>query len=83
MPEEDAKIFGEAYEIWQQWRSVLITELSQWEQLTADFEGLAVRHPESRLALRLAIGMMDSFDDLYKDGRKPAVADYIGREDLS
>jgi stage V sporulation protein B len=44
--------------------------------------GFVCRHPESRLALRLAIGLMDTIDDLYHDGQAPAVPDYIGRADL-
>lgn len=83
MPEEDAKIFGEAYELYEKWRSVEIRRPEQWLEATNDFHGLVCRHEGNQLALRLAISLMDTFDDLYKDGNVPAVPDYIGRSDLT
>ena len=50
--------------------------------MTTEFHDFILRHNESRLALRLAIGIMDTFDDLYRDGAVPAVPDYFGRNDL-
>ena len=82
MPEEDGKIFGEAYQLYDKWRGILISELSQWEQLTAELHTFVCKYPESRLAMRLAVGLMETFDDLYKNGAKPAMPDYIGRGDL-
>ena len=82
MPEEDAKIFEEAYRLYDKWRSVMISTPEEWVKLNHDLEGLVTRYQESRLALRLAIGLFDTFDDLYKDGKQPAVPDYFGRSDL-
>jgi hypothetical protein len=82
MPEEDGKIFGEAYQLYDKWRGTRIERPEQWLHLTEELHGFVCRHPESRLALRLAIGLMDTIDDLYHDGQAPAVPDYIGRADL-
>lgn len=82
MPEEDAKIFGEAYKLYEKWRGTDIHTLDQWCQLTNEMYDLVEKHVDSRLALRLAIGIMDTFDDLYRDGQKPPMPDYFGRSDL-
>lgn len=82
MPEEDGKVFGEAYELYEKWRSVLIETPEQWIQVTNEMHAFVCRHEASRLALRLAIGIMDTLDDLYKGGQRPPVADYLGRGDL-
>ena len=82
MPEEDGKIFGEAYTLYEKWRSVLIDKPEQWIQVTNEMQELCLKHPGNRLAMRLAIGLMDTIDDLYHDGAVPAVPDYIGRGDL-
>lgn len=82
MPEEDAKIFGEAYALYEKWRSVLITELDQWLQITNEFHQFVERNSGNPLALRLATGIMDTFDDMYRNGKQPVIPDYIGRGDL-
>ena len=82
MPEEDGKIFGDAYALWDKWRGMRIERKEQWLQVTEELHGFVCRHESSRLALRLAIGIMDTLDDLYKGGQVPAVPDYIGRGDL-
>ena len=82
MPEEDGKIFGEAYQIYEKWRSVVIDGEEQWTEFIRDVHGLAARYDGNRLALRLAVGIADTFDDLYRNGAKPPMPDYFGRSDL-
>ena len=82
MPEEDAKVFGEAYGLYEKWRGILIETPEQWIQVTNEFHEFVVRNGTSRLALRLAVGIMDTLDDLYKGGQRPPMADYLGRGDL-
>ena len=82
MPEEDAKIFQEAFTLYDKWRGIQIRTAEQWLQVTNDMQQLCLDHPGSRLAMRLSIGLMDTIDDLYHDGSVPAVPDYIGRSDL-
>lgn len=82
MSEEDAKIFQEAYQLYDKWRGVEIRTGEQWIQVTNEMQKLCLDHPGNRLAMRLAIGLMDTIDDLYHDGAVPAVPDYFGRNDL-
>lgn len=82
MPEEDAKIFQEAYQLYDKWRGVQIRTGEQWIHVTNEMQDLVLKHPGNRLAMRMAIGLMDAIDDLYHDGAVPAVPDYIGRGDL-
>ena len=82
MSEDDRNIFAWIYHCYAKWRAIQITELAQWQQLTAELHGFVCQHKDSRLALRLAIGIMDTFDDLYHDGNKPPRPDYFGRTDI-
>ena len=82
MPEEDRKIFGEAYELYEKWRSQLIETPEQWLEVTAGIHDFYARHEGSALALRLAVGIWETLDDLYRNGKRPVMPDYIGRSDL-
>ena len=82
MPEADAKTFGEAYELYEKWRSVRIETEMQWIQITMEFHDFVVRNGSTGLAQRLATSIMDHFDDLYRNGKKPEIIDYIGRSDI-
>ena len=82
MPEEDGKTFGDAYRLYEKWRSVEVSSLDEWMQITKELHDFIVEHQESPLSTRLVIGIMDTFDDLYKNGMKPSFVDYIGRSDL-
>ena len=79
---DDAKIFGEAYELYERWRVTDISTPEQWMRITNEFHEFACRHPGNRLAMRLAVSLMDTFDDMYRNGKKPDMPDYFGRSDL-
>ena len=82
MPEEDGKTFYDIYQLYEKWRGIEINTIDLWMAVTNELYDFVVSHGSSPLAVRLAIGVMDTFDDLYKDGLKPAIADYFGRSDL-
>ena len=82
MSDEDKKIFSELARLYDKWRGRLIEKPEEWEELTKEFHGFCCRHPDSRLALHMAVAAMWTFDDLYKDGAKPPIPDYFGRGDL-
>lgn len=82
MPEEDKQIFREVYELYDKWRGTLMETEDQWLMITAEFHALVVKHPESRLALHLVTGIMDHFDEMYRNGNRPKMQSFIGREDL-
>ena len=83
MPEEDAKIFGEAYEIYNKWRWKVISP-AEFTDLNIELAHFAERNhwQENPLAKRLAMALFDIFDDMYRDGKVPAIPDYFGRSDL-
>ena len=82
MPEEDKQIFREAYELYDKWRGTLMETDEQWLTITAEFYQFIQRHTESRLAIHLATGIMDHFDEMYRNGNRPKMPSYLGREDL-
>ena len=83
MPETDEKIFGEAYELYNKYRWRILKD-EDFLNLSNDIAALAARYDFQRnpLANRLSLMLFDVFNDLYKDGRVPAMPDYFGRSDL-
>lgn len=82
MPENDAKIFGEAYEIYNKWRWKVIKP-AEFVDLNMELADFIARNDEKNpLTMRLAVALFETFDDLYSGGKVPAVPDYFGRSDL-
>ena len=81
MPEEDRQIFGEIWNIYNKYRWKILTE-EDFVQLTAELGAFAELHQSSALAYRLAGATFDVFNDMYRNGNKPAIPDYIGRSDI-
>ena len=82
MPEEDGKIFGEAYQLYDKWRGQVIGTAEKWLEVTNEIHGFYERHEGNALALRLSVGIWEALEDLYRGGKVPAMPDYIGRSDL-
>ena len=83
MPETDEKIFGEAYELYNRYRWRILKD-EDFIQFSNDIAALAAKYDfqHNPLANRIALMLFDVFNDLYKDGRVPAIPDYFGRSDL-
>ena len=82
MPENDARIFGEAYEIYNKWRWKVIRP-EEFLDLNMELADFTARNDQNNpLTLRLAVALFETFDDLYRNGNVPAIPDYIGRCDL-
>ena len=83
MPETDEKIFGEAYDLYNRYRWRILKD-DDFIQFSNDITALAVKYDfiHNPLANRIAEMLFDVFNDLYKDGRVPAMPDYFGRSDL-
>lgn len=81
---EDAKIFGECYELYEKYRTILMKTDDQWKQLTADISAFAERNDweNNPLTKRLGFALLDVFSDMYRDGKRPEMPDYLGRSDL-
>ena len=83
MPEQDEKIFGEVYEIYNKYRWKQM-EREELIFLSSDLANIAQKYgfKKNHLAWHLTNAILDVFDDLYRDGKVPEVPDYIGRSDL-
>ena len=83
MPETDEKIFGDTYEIYSRYRWRIL-KAEDFLQLSNDILALAQKYDwkHNPLANRLALMLFDVFNDLYEDGKVPALPDYFGRSDL-
>ena len=83
MPEQDEKIFGEVYEIYNKYRWKKM-EREELIFLSSDLANIAQKYgfKKNPLAWHLTNAILDVFDDLYRDGKVPEVPDYIGRSDL-
>lgn len=84
MPEEDARIFSDAYELYEKYRYTEMRTDEQWAAFVNEVRSFAERHAwrENKLAERLGLSLIDTLNDLYADGKKPAFPDYFGRSDL-
>ena len=83
MPEQDEKIFGEVYEIYNKYRWKQM-EREELIFLSSDLANIAQKYgfKKNPLAWHLTNAILDVFDDLYRDGKVPDIPDYIGRSDL-
>ena len=83
MPETDAKIFGEAYDMYTRYRWRILKE-EDFLSLSNDIADFGERNgwQHNPLTDRLVMMLFDVFNDLYKDGRGPALPGYLGRSDL-
>ena len=77
MPETDAKIFGEAYDLYTRYRWRILKD-EDFLSLSNDIAAFG----HNPLTDRLVMMLFDVFNDLYKDGRVPALPGYLGRSDL-
>ena len=84
MPEEDARIFGEAYEIYNRYRWTEMKDEKQWMALAEACRDFAEKHRwrENPLANRIATAVLDALGDMYSGGKRPKIPDYFGRDDL-
>ena len=83
MPDEDAKIFSEAFQIYNKYRWTEMKK-EQWDAFTTEVRDFAWKYqPKSNvLATQMAFMLLDVFNELYKNGQKPPIPDYFGRSDL-
>ena len=84
MPEEDTRIFNEAYQIYNKYRWSLMKTDTQWTEFSNEVRDFARAHNWARkpLAKRMAEMLLDVFCDMYKDNKTPEIPDYFGRSDL-
>ena len=84
MNENEEQAFRAAYMFYARWRETIIETDEQWQLLTEDV-GLYAKNENidhNPLAAHLLTAVLDTLNDLYKNGAKPLPAGYFGRDDL-
>ena len=82
MNENEEKAFGLIYNFYKKWRETVIETEGQWDDFAVDVGRISAQICDCRLGWHLLEAVLETFNDLYKDGAKPLPADYFGREDL-
>ena len=84
MSDKEKHAFRLVFDWYKKWREVIITTDEQWNEFADSVGNLArdldVDH--SPLGSHLMMAVIDTINDLYKDGKQPVVCNYFGREDL-
>ena len=84
MNETEAGIFRKIVAFYDKWRNNIIETDEQWKQFSDDV-GMLGRDPDingTRLGWHLLEAVLDTFNDLYRNGMKPMPANYFGRDDI-
>ena len=83
MPDEEKRVFSEALQLYERYRSIRMTE-NDWVKLTDDLAAFETKwnFKENPLAYHIGCAIIETLGDMYKDGKTPAIADYFGRDDL-
>lgn len=85
MSEQEEKAFRAVYEFYEKWRSIIIETDEQWAAFGAELGVLAAQIDAAHnpLGYHLADAMIETFNDMYRDGMLPVPANYFGRDDIS
>ena len=83
MNEKEINSFGIIYKFYDKWRSVII-EGDMWNDFAKDVEqlGLDLDIEHNPLGWHMMEAVLETINDLYKDGMKPVPANYFGRDDI-
>ena len=84
MNENERQAFALVYHFYEKWRETVIETDAQWNQFAKEVEklGMDLGIDHNPLGWHLMNAALDTFNDLYKDGKKPMPAGYFGRDDM-
>lgn len=84
MNDNETKSFRLVFEFYRKWRETVIETDEQWAEFAGGVGALGVLLDidHNPLGWHLMNAVLDTFNDLYKDGVKPMPAGYFGRDDL-
>lgn len=84
MPEDEARIFTDAFELYNKYRWAEMQTEQQWMDLSNDCLAFAEKYDwrKNPLTFHLAQMILDVLGEMYRNGQKPKIPDYIGRGDL-
>ena len=85
MNDKEREAFRAAFEFYAKWRDTVMETDEQWAAFEEDVKQYLKEQDVENcpLAWRLINAVLETFNDLYRDGMKPLPADYFGRDDLS
>ena len=84
MNEKEQNAFRVAVEFYAKWRETVIERDEQWQEFAADV-GLFSRDADvdnCPLAWHLLTAVLETFNDLYRNGTKPMPSGYFGRDGI-
>lgn len=85
MNDAEVNAFRIVYQFYAKWREIVIETQDQWNKFAQDVgqmgRDLGIDH--NPLGWHLMEAVLETINDLYKDGMKPMPAGYFGRDDLS
>ncbi len=78
MPEEDARIFGDFFNIWKKYREKHMTD-EDWVTFGNEVAACAVLHhyETNPLADKMSVMIITAMGELYANGKVPEIADYF------
>ena len=84
MNDREKESFQIVFRFYEKWREQIIETDEQWNAFAEDVRlmGLDLDIDHNPLGWHLMYGVLETFNDLYKGGRKPVPAGYFGRDDL-
>lgn len=84
MNDKEIKSFRLVFDWYQRWRETIIETDEQWAEFAASVGqlNLDLDTDHNVLGGHLMMAVIDTINDLYKDGKKPLPANYFGREDM-
>lgn len=83
MPEDEKKILTEAFSLYEKYRSIEM-KVEDWVNFANNLAFFEVKWhwEENPLAKHIGAAIIEALGDMYRDGKKPAIPDYFGRDDL-
>ena len=84
MTENEEKSIQACLRFYQQWRELTIETDAQWDEFAKSVWKLAEELEKVRCPIgqHMLEAVLDSINDLYKDGMKPVQVNFFGRDDL-
>ena len=84
MNEKEKQSFRLVFEFLEKWRGIVIETEEQYAQLAEDTgklgRDLDIDH--NPLGWHMMVAALETFNDLYKDGKVPVPSGYFGRDDI-
>ena len=81
MTEHEQQMFRLVIAFYDKWRSVIIETDEQWNEFAQDLKQLEAKLTPP-LGYHLMDAVVDTINDLYRNGMKPVQENYFGRDDL-